>query len=107
MPKKMDDIIDEIHANAVEDRAALSQVREKIVESFDPGDQFARAATADSVSRLSDSMSRINAQLLEIAKIKLKEHIAVLRAGEEDGDDPDSMFDEIGEGFAREEVDNN
>jgi len=106
MAKKMDDIIDEIHANAAEDRAALSQVREKIVASFDPEDQFARAATADSVSRLSDSMSRINAQLLEIAKIKLKEHIAVLRA-EEGDDDPDSMFDEIGDGFAREEADNN
>lgn len=102
MPKKMDDILDEIHANAVEDREKLRDVRDKMVSSFDSADPLVRMATADNVARLSDSMVRVNAQLLEIAKLKLKEDISNKKMSSED-DDPDSMFDEIGEGFERDE----
>lgn len=103
MPKQMDDVIDEIHSNAQEDRERLTGVRDKIIENFDPSDQFARSAVADNVARLSDSLARINGQLLEIAKIRLKETVvrARMEAGSES--DPDSMFDEIGDGLMREE----
>ena len=102
MTKKMDALLEEIHENSVKDREALTKVRDEIVTGFDPADQFARSATADSVARLSDSLSKINVQLLEIAKIHLKEKIAKDRA-EAGDDDPDSMFDEIGDSFEHEE----
>ena len=96
---KIDDLLEEIHDNACQDREALAKIRDKVVDGFDATDPLAKAVISDNMARLSDSLTKVNMQLLEIAKIRLKKEIASSRKSEQDDGDSDAMFDEIGDGF--------
>lgn len=97
----IDELISEIRKNAKSDRENIEDVREKLVKTAEM-DPIMMGAVAEQVARLSDSLSKINLQLVEIAKMKMKEDI-IKSKSEDDDEDKEALFDQIGQGFEREE----
>ena len=96
---RSDDLFDEIHCNARNDRKRLESLCESIMRLADSSGVDA-ALLAESLSRLSDGLTKSNAQLVELAKILTKKEI--ISSATKGDDESDNLFDEIGDGFSRE-----
>ncbi len=104
MKVDIDELIAEIRENVRKDRATLEAMRDKIAKSPEGEDQFTMNGAADSMSRLSDSLTRMNLQLVELVKMKIKaEALAGGKDDDSDSEEKEAMFDQIGEGFGRQE----
>jgi hypothetical protein len=89
-PHDLDDLVKEIVKNARADRKRLEKVCDSVVgiaENTD--DPLALLGLSEQMSLITDSLTKTNAQLVEIAKIRAKE-----RAPKEEKHD-ESVFDEI------------
>lgn len=101
MAKEEDDIIAEIHDNVRRDRKRLEDFCDQITKIADEtlgGDPLAKVGLADTLARLSDGLTRSNAQLVELAKLKVKRE-----PKDNKGDRDDTLFDQIGPGFESDE----
>lgn len=104
--KKTDELITEAHQNIQKDRQVLSKYLDDLVDLATKGeDPLAKVAMAEQIARLADGLTKSNAQLVELAKIATKKDLFCGKGDETEFDDEESegIFDEIGEGFVREE----
>lgn len=81
-------LCDEAHENAVEDRKVLKDHLKKL-ENFlkKEGDGSAVVLATDAVVKTSDTLAKINAQLIQLAQLKLKSQP---EAADEEFDDEDT-----------------
>ena len=92
MTVKKDDLIREALENARRDRQSVEKVRDHILEltkSTGAEESESVLAVSDTVAKLSDVLTKMNAQLVELTKIAAKSE-----KGEDAGNN-DSIFDEI------------
>lgn len=80
MSKEVDDLFALIKENSIGDRAQLEKVRSELMELATSGDMLAdeplaRMTVADQVTKISDSLTKINAQLLELARTRIKKDL--------------------------------
>lgn len=95
MGKRTDDLFQEILKNVRNDREKLTKVRDNIISGMNgielQIEPLAMLGIAEAVGKLSDVLTKQNAQLVELTKVSVKED-----APEEDADaDRDSLYDEI------------
>lgn len=104
MPKTAEEIIEEVRQNVIRDRSRLEKFLGDVLSDIgSSGDLLARA---DAVAKLSDSLTKSNSQLAEMAKLVRKSE------PEDEGDgwseeDADGMFDQIGPDHTRPRDENN
>lgn len=97
MSKRTDDLFAKVVQNIHDDREILVGLRDKIIE-VSRGDvatlmaePMAFSAIAENVSKLTDALTKMNSQLVELTKVSSKSD-----EGEKDVDqDKESIFDEI------------
>lgn len=96
---KADELLEEILQNVREDRSKVKEIRDKIVKLAVDPDQAATFASeplamvgiAENVAKLSDVLTKMNAQLVETMKVSARRD-----RGEQDPQaEKDSIFDEI------------
>lgn len=99
---KTKDLIAEIHKNVFDDRSRLLELHESLKAHPGLSDPELSVSIAEVSVRISDGMTRANAQLIELTKLVAKD------TPEDKGIDAekDSMFDEI-DGFEREKEEEN
>lgn len=86
----MKELSEEILDNIREDRKVIVEVRDNIIRFIDESEE--KVVTFEGITRLSDTLTKMNAQLIEILKLNKK------NAKEVDKDDhayKDFMFEEI------------
>jgi hypothetical protein len=92
--KSLEDICDEIHQNAQRDRKRLEDYLDVVGKSSISDPELA-AALADSVVAVSEALTKNNAQLVELAKVKLK-HIHITSPDDKFRDEEiDSVYEDI------------
>lgn len=94
-----EDLIKEIIENARRDRARLEDVSSALLSSITVAgveDPLAKAAMAEQLARVTDSLSKTNQQLVELVKIHAKQDPAG-KAKAMAESDKESLFDEIQE----------
>lgn len=101
---KTDDMLTEIHENIKNDRLKLEECFNdiKAIVSADP---IAKIEMTENFVRLVDGLTRSNAQLVELAKVKVKKEVIAL-SGAKNGfakDEIDDVFGEIGDCFSTNE----
>ena len=102
MSKKSDELIDEAHKNLAKDRKGLEEFRDVIVKvAKATGDPVIQVSLADSFTKVIDGLTKNNAQLVELAKLRLKKEFLKDPKNAFSDDETDTMFDEI-EGKAEE-----
>ncbi len=97
MSKRTDDLFAKVVQNIHDDREILVELRDKIIQ-IGKGDAatllaepVTLAAVAENVSKLTDALTKMNSQLVELTKVSSKSD-----EGEKDKDqDKESIFDEI------------
>lgn len=95
MEKKNEGLEEEILRNARSDRKTVEKVRDDLIKMTDLAEVQAEAMSmvviAENVCKLSDVLTKVNAQLVELHKVSLK------NAPADDNKKPDSesIFDEI------------
>lgn len=95
MSKNSEDILEEIHENILHDRSRLDGLAQSMIDAAGE-DMLAKAAIAEPVSKIVEAMAKSNAQLLEVAKIKLKKETSSPENDDEFSDEEtDGVFDEI------------
>jgi len=95
MGKKTESLADEILNNVRKDRAQVERVRDHIIDIVEnesmSEEPLGMLGIAENVAKLSDVLTKMNAQLVELTKINVKH--------DKDTDDPktekESIFDEI------------
>lgn len=96
-----DELIQEALDNARRDRKNVESVRDHILKlTQDPSvnaDGASVLGIADNIAKLSDVLTKMNAQIVELTKIAAKAERV------EDGKDNESLFDEIESGQEVEE----
>lgn len=97
MSKKTEEFIDEAHENLISDRKKLEQAIDLIVEARDLiKDTFAKVGLSENLAKIVDGLTKNNAQLVELAKLKAKVEFASRTKGDGFSDtETDGMFDEI------------
>lgn len=104
MSKQTEDLVNEAHENVRKDRRRLEEFAESISKIGDiAGDPLAKAGLAEAMSRLTDGLTRSNAQLVELAKLLVKKELVTTPADSLNDKEVDGLFDEIGDTFAKEE----
>src|SRR5260370_6969558 len=91
-------LVDEIKENAGRERESLEKMCDGITKlSEDPSvaaEPMARIGLAENISRLSEALTRSNAQLVELAKIEAKKALFERRpAGSFNERDRDDLYD--------------
>lgn len=88
-----DDIIEEALSNARKDRITIEKFRDKLVDLANNPildvEPVGVLAVAEHISKISDALTKVNSQLVELSKIasKVKEDDSSI--------DKDNIFDEI------------
>lgn len=97
MSKKTDEIIDEIHENLISDRKKLEKAIDLITEARDViKDPFSKVSLSENLAKIVDGLTKNNAQLVELAKLKAKVEFTSRPNGEAFSDtETNGMFDEI------------
>ena len=73
MSKKSDELIDEAHGNLAKDRQGLEEFRDVVLKIVKlTGDPIIQASFSDSFAKIVDGLTKNNAQLVELAKLRLK-----------------------------------
>lgn len=104
MSKKSDELIDEAHKNLAKDRQGLEEFRDVVLKVAKmTGDPVIQVSLSDSFAKIVDGLTRNNAQLVELAKLRLKKEFLKDPKNAFSDDETDTMFDEI-EGKAAEEA---
>lgn len=104
MSKQTEDIVNEAHENVRKDRRRLEEFADSISKIGEiAGDPLAKAGLADAISRLADGLTRSNAQLVELAKLLVKKELVTTPSDSLNSKEVDGLFDEIGDGFAGKE----
>lgn len=93
MSEKTDDLFEEILKNVRDDREKVKTVRDSIV-SLVGGDvsekePLTMLAISENVAKLSDVLTKMNSQLVELTKVSVKKDIL------KPPDERDDIFDEI------------
>lgn len=99
----LQDMLEEAHQNIRDDRTRLEETYRALSSQLlgAAGDPQLVAEISEKISKVVDAMTRANAQLVEISKLRAK------RPSSADGKgDEESMYNDIGDGFDgdREEV---
>lgn len=93
-----EEIIKEAIENARRDRKRLEEISDlmlKVAQVGEDIDPLAKAAMGEQMAKITDSLTRSNSQLVELAKLGVKQKVL---EGKEEGDteaDREDMFDEI------------
>jgi hypothetical protein len=87
----VDDLVTEILTNARSDRHTIERVRDSLMNVLSSEDQANLGFATENVARLSEALTKINAQLVELVKVGTK---GVKETKEKHAD---SIFDEISE----------
>jgi hypothetical protein len=97
LSKETDDFIDEAHRNITNDRDKLEKAIELIIEARDTvNDPLAKVALSENLTKVVDGLTKNNAQLVELAKLRAKVDFASKAKGDGfSGDETNGMFDEI------------
>lgn len=100
---KTEELFSEIHNNIKNDRRRLEDFCDAIkkVEVAEQ-DPMAKIALTDNLTQLVDSLTRSNAQLVELLKVKVKKELVTI-SHTSDGllsKDANDVFNEIGDGFS-------
>lgn len=93
------ELLNEIHKNANKDRERLEQYYDSLLNVVAGGDPELMVGASEGIAKLTAELTRANQQLIEIAKIKVKQQVLEMAEhgfGEEDRED---IFDEFGEGL--------
>jgi len=94
--KKSDELIDEAHTNLGKDREGLEEFRDILLKTVKvAGDPIIQVSLCDSFSKLFDCLTKNNAQLVELAKIRLKKEFLKDPKDAFSDDETNTMFDEI------------
>lgn len=95
------ELTDEIKSNARNDRARLESLCDGLLKLSNNaetmlGDEMAKVAVAEQLTRATDSLTRVNSQLVELAKIQLKRDL-LSKASSKDASNSEreSLYDEI------------
>jgi hypothetical protein len=92
---RTDDLFKEILENVRNDRATVQKVRDQIVKlASDPtiqAEQLAMVGIAENVAKLSDVLTKMNSQLVELTKVSARAE----RPNEDPKGEKESIFDEI------------
>lgn len=98
--KNADELITEAHENIRRDRKFLEDLRDK-ANGMKPGeDPLVYDSIMAHIVQLTDSLTKANAQLVELAKLKVRTESQ--SDPERRGSEKDNLYDAIGEGFAKE-----
>lgn len=93
---KTEDLIEEVMKNIREDRAKASKVRDRLLvdldsarDELDADNTMSIGSIAENVSTLTDVLTKMNAQIVELTKISQK------RDTQNTEDDRSAIFDQI------------
>ena len=92
---EFDRLCEEAHSNARDDRARLDSYLQGLINKSKNDVEYA-ALAAEAIVRVSDCMAKLNAQVIQIAQLKLKSSFVTSRP-EEDPIEPEAMYDQIGD----------
>lgn len=96
MSKKSDELIDEAHKNLAKDREGLEEFRDVVLKVAKlTGDPVIQVSLSDSFAKIVDGLTKNNAQLVELAKLRLKKEFLKDPKNAFSDDETDTMFDEI------------
>lgn len=102
MSKETEELVREAHENVRSDRKLLRDYADALSKVKGVAeDPLAIAGLAEPMARIADGLTRANAQLVELAKLMVKKELVKNPEGDEVSD-KDGIFDEIGDGFARD-----
>lgn len=111
MSKKSDELIDEAHRNLAKDRRGLEDFRDVVLKVAKlTEDPLVQVSLSDSFTKIVDGLTKNNAQLVELAKLRLKKEFLKDPKNAFSDDETDTMFDEIEgkeEEPAKDDDDNN
>ena len=94
MGKKTDDLLEEILKNYREDRKELVSLRKRLINNLDEDPGIgALAGISENVVKLTDVLSRMNAQAIELSKVNMKNE--TIADSNDTLPDKDSMYAEI------------
>jgi hypothetical protein len=94
--KKSEELIDEAHENLQEDRKRLTDFAELLNKAAAADPTLAPIALAENVAKIADCLTRQNAQIVELAKLRAKKEFIKDPKGEGfSASEADTMFDEI------------
>lgn len=97
----LETLIQEIIRNSRSDRKSLENALKHIQHHYEITEEpMMIVEMSDKISKLIDSLTRNNSQLVELSKVKSK------RMSKENDQSDDDVFDEIGDGFD-DRVENN
>lgn len=97
MNKETSDLLDELHANITKDRQRLEKACDILINKaeneIDPEKkEYAQMQLAKGLPFLADSLTKVNAHLVELTKMKMKSS----GAGDEDPEsEKDDLYDAI------------
>lgn len=80
MSKEVDELFALIKKNSIGDRDQLEKVRDELMNLATSGDMLAeeplaRMTVAGEITRITDSLTKVNAQLLELARTRIKKDL--------------------------------
>ncbi len=90
-------LFNEIHIKLNKDRERLEKYYEKLLSTIQNGDPELMVEASDGVAKLTAELTRVNQQLIEIAKLKLKKDLITMANKGIDDEDRESIFDDLGE----------
>jgi hypothetical protein len=97
--KKTDDLLDEVLKNYRDDRKELVILRAKLMNSLKTlGDDLELggiAGISENVVKLSDVLTRMNAQAIELTKVNMKHELISDSNSLDSPHDKENIFDEI------------
>ena len=80
MSKEVDELFAMIKTNSIGDRVQLEKIRDELMNIAAPGavlddEPLARMTVASEITRITDSLTKVNAQLLELARTRIKKDL--------------------------------
>lgn len=93
------DLVEEIKENARKDRQRLEKLCDDILKLTENAELMAQEGTsvvlAEHLTRATDSLTKVNSQLVELAKLQTKKEMIEKEIDAKKGNQSDELFDEI------------
>ena len=93
--RTFNELCDEAHDNAKTDRTRMNDLIKQMNKATEKNPEIA-PLLGDMIVKMSDCMTKSNAQIIQIAQLKMKDEVKVRSEEELDEDDVDSLYDHIG-----------